>query len=55
MLKDNSREKYVYNKTQIPKDGSILLDKVDKSGLYELMVDFNEIETFSFEVFITKN
>ncbi len=55
MLKDNSIEKYVYNKTQIPKDGSILLGKVNKSGSYELMVDFNEIEAFNFEVFITKN
>jgi len=52
MLKDNSTEEYVYNDTQTPKENSILLDAVHKDGKYELMVDFNEIEVFNFNVFI---
>lgn len=52
MLKNNSNEKYVYNKTEKPKDNSIIINPVDEDGKYELMVDFNEIEVFNFDVFI---
>ncbi|MBS5952322.1 MAG: hypothetical protein KIB53_00785 [Paraclostridium bifermentans] len=55
MLKDNSTGEYIYNKTQIPKDNSILLNGVDKDGNYELMLDFNEIEVFNFQVYIVNN
>lgn len=51
-LKNNSNEEYVYNKTEKPKDNSILINPVDEDGKYELMVDFNEIEVFQFNVFI---
>jgi uncharacterized protein YxeA len=52
MLKDNSTEEYVYNDTAIPKENVILTDAINKDGKYELMVDFNEIEVFNFDVFI---
>lgn len=55
MLKDNSTEKYIYNKTQIPKNNSILLNDVGKDGNYELMLDFNEVEVFNFQVYIVNN
>lgn len=55
MLKDNSTEKYIYNKTQIPKNNYILLNDVDKDGNYELMLDFNEVEVFNFKVYIVNN
>jgi len=55
MLKDNSTGEYIYDKTQIPKDNSILLNGVDKDGNYELMLDFNEIEVFNFQVYIVNN
>ena len=52
MLKDNSTGEYVYNNTQTPKENSIFIDSVNNDGNYELMVDFNEIETFNFSVYI---
>lgn len=52
MLKDNSNEEYLFNKTSIPVDSSILVDEVKKDGQYELMVDFNEIDEFTFKVYI---
>ena len=52
MLKDNSNEQYVFNKTLIPVDGAILVDAVQKKGEYELMVDFNEIDEFKYQVYI---
>ena len=52
MLKDNSTEEYVYNDTKIPQENSILINAVAKDGKYELMVDFNEIEVFNFNIFI---
>ncbi|KGJ50496.1 hypothetical protein KD33_00345 [Clostridium sp. NCR] len=55
MLKDNSTEKYIYNKTQIPKNNYIFLNDVDKDGNYELMLDFNEVEVFNFKVYIVNN
>lgn len=51
-LKNNSTEEYIYNKTEKPKDNSIFINPVDEDGKYELMVDFNEIEVFQFNVFI---
>lgn len=55
ILKDNSTGEYVYNKNQIAKDNYILIDGINKSGNYELTVDFNEIETFSFKVYISNS
>lgn len=52
MLKDNSNEEYVFNKTLSPVNSDILVDQVNKDGQYELMVDFNEIDEFTFKVFI---
>ena len=52
MLKDNSSEEYLFNKTSVPIDNSILVDAVKKDGQYELMVDFNEIDEFIFKVYI---
>ena len=52
MLKDNSNEEYLFNKTSTPVDSSILVDEVKKDGQYELMVDFNEIDEFTFKVYI---
>lgn len=54
MLKDNSNEKYIFNKTSSPVDNAILVDEVSKDGRYELMVDFNEIDEFTFKVYIVK-
>lgn len=51
-LKDNSNEEYVFNKTLSPVNSDILVDQVNKDGQYELMVDFNEIDEFTFKVFI---
>ena len=55
MLKDNSNEEYLYNKTSTPVDGKILVDAVEKDGEYELMLDFNEVDEFSFEVYIVNS
>lgn len=52
MLKDNSNEEYLFNKTSAPIDSAILVDEVKKDGQYELMVDFNEIDEFTFKVYI---
>ena len=52
MLKDNSNEEYLFNKTSTPVDDAILVDSVKKDGQYELMVDFNEIDEFTFKVYI---
>ncbi len=52
MLKDNSNEEYLFNKTSSPVDNAILVDAVKKDGQYELMVDFNEIDEFTFKVYI---
>ena len=52
MLKDNSNEEYIFNKTSAPVDSDILVDAVKKDGQYELMVDFNEIDEFTFKVYI---
>ena len=52
MLKDNSNEEYLFNKTSTPVDSSILVDEVKKDRQYELMVDFNEIDEFTFKVYI---
>ncbi|MEG0614056.1 MAG: hypothetical protein RR486_16290 [Clostridium sp.] len=52
MLKDNSNEEYIFNKTLSPVNSNILVDEVKKDGQYELMVDFNEIDEFTFKVFI---
>ena len=52
MLKDNSNEQYLFNKTLKPVEGAILVDAVKKDGQYELMVDFNEIDEFTFKVYI---
>ena len=52
MLKDNYTGDYVYNNTSIPKDNLIIIDPVVKEGQYELMVDFNEIKMFKFQVYI---
>ena len=52
MLKDNSNEEYLFNKTSFPVDNAILVDAVKKDGEYELMVDFNEVDEFTFKVYI---
>ena len=52
MLKDNSNEEYLFNKTSAPVDSAILVDAVEKDGQYELMVDFNEVDEFTFKVYI---
>ena len=52
MLKDNSNEEYLFNKTSAPVDSDILVDAVKKDGQYELMVDFNEVDEFTFKVYI---
>ncbi len=52
MLKDNSNEEYIFNKTSSPVDNAILVDAVKKDGQYELMVDFNEVDEFTFKVYI---
>lgn len=52
MLKDSSTGDYLYNNTSSPKDKYILTDAVSKESNYELMVDFNETEIFSFDVFV---
>ena len=52
MLKDNSNEQYLFNKTLKPVEGAILIDAVKKDGQYELMVDFNEIDEFTFKVYV---
>lgn len=52
MLKDNSNEEYIFNKTLVPVEGNILLDSVKKDGQYELTIDFNEIDEFKFKVYI---
>ena len=52
MLKDNSNEEYIFNKTSAPVDSTILVDAVEKDGQYELMVDFNEVDEFTFKVYI---
>ena len=52
MLKDNSNEEYIFNKTSAPVDSDILVDAVEKDGQYELMVDFNEVDEFTFKVYI---
>ena len=52
MLKDNSNEEYLFKKTSAPVENAILLDAVKKDGQYELMVDFNEIDEFTFKVYI---
>ena len=52
MLKDNSNEEYIFNKTSAPVDSAILVDEVEKDGQYELMVDFNEVDEFKFKVYI---
>ena len=52
MLKDNSNEEYMFNKTSAPVDSAILVDAVEKDGQYELMVDFNEVDEFTFKVYI---
>lgn len=52
MLKDNSNEEYIFNKTSSPVNSTILVDAVKKDGQYELMVDFNEIDEFTFKVYI---
>ena len=52
MLKDNSNEQYLFNKTLKPVEGVILVDAVKKDGQYELMVDFNEIDEFTFKVYV---
>ena len=52
MLKDNSNEEYIFNKTSAPVDSAILVDEVEKDGQYELMVDFNEVDEFTFKVYI---
>lgn len=52
MLKDNSNEEYVFNKTSRPVDNTILVDAVKKDGQYELMLDFNEVDEFTFKVYI---
>ena len=54
ILKDNSNEEYLFNKTSKPVDGAILVDAVKKDGQYELMVDFNEIDEFTFSVYIVE-
>ena len=53
-VKDNSNEEYLFNKTSKPVDGAILVDAVKKDGQYELMVDFNEIDEFTFSVYIVE-
>ena len=55
ILKDNSTGEYVYNKNQSAKDNYILIDGINKNGNYELIVDFNEIENFSFKVYISNS
>ncbi len=55
MLKDNSNEEYIFNKTSSQVDNAILLDAVKKDGQYELMVDFNEIDEFTFKVYIVNS
>lgn len=52
MLKDNSNEEYLFNKTSAPVNSSILVDEVKKDGQYELMVDFNKVNEFTFKVYI---
>lgn len=52
MLKDNSNEEYIFNKTSQPVNSAILVDAVKKDGQYELMVDFNEVDEFTFKVYI---
>ena len=52
MLKDNSNEEYLFNETSAPVDSAILVDAVKKDGQYELMVDFNEVDEFTFKVYI---
>jgi len=52
MLKDNLNEEYIFNKTSAPVDSDILVDAVKKDGQYELMVDFNEVDEFTFKVYI---
>ena len=52
MLKDNSNEEYLFNKTSAPVENAILLDAVEKDGQYELIVDFNEVDEFTFKVYI---
>lgn len=52
MLKDNSNEQYLFNKTLKPVEGAILIDAVKKDGQYELMIDFNEIDEFTFKVYV---
>lgn len=52
MLKDNSNEECLFNKTSAPVNSSILVDEVKKDGQYELMVDFNEVDEFTFKVYI---
>ena len=52
MLKDNSNEDYLFNKTSTPVDNQIFVDAVKKDGQYELMVDFNEVDEFTFNVYI---
>ena len=52
MLKDNSNEQYLFNKTLKPVEGVILIDAVKKDGQYELMLDFNEIDEFTFKVYV---
>jgi len=52
MLKDNSNEEYLFKKTSAPVENAILLDAVKKDGQYELMVDFNEIDEFTFKIYI---
>lgn len=54
MLKDNSNEEYLFNKTSEPVENNIFVDEVKKDGQYELMVDFNEIDEFTFKVYIVK-
>ena len=46
--------KRLFNKTSKPVDGAILVDAVKKDGQYELMVDFNEIDEFTFSVYIVE-
>ena len=52
MLKDNSNENYLFNKTLVPINNTILIDKIEKDGQYELMADFNNIDEFKFKVYL---
>ena len=51
-LKDNSNGDFLFNKTLSPENGNILVDEVEKDGQYELMLDFDSVDEFTFKVYI---